>query len=230
MRRVLWLPLVFLSATSLAVRPQAKIDTEQMVRQTIEGERDCLKEDWNLAFLAQSTGVLKSDSLPTRTCRAVTLEWCSSAKVVQLTGVQHQDVFVSISIVRANEESPIRLVRALGGLVQNRDLEDEQANKAVFNGLLRECRYRPREDQMLEVAALYLFMVGHPHDDTPRKLSQIAMISDMLGTTEKKGKWSTVTVHQRHSSFGPFGNPSRNWILKFHDEKLGVWLASVTPE
>jgi hypothetical protein len=226
---VLWLLLVLASAHT-TMRPQAHIDTDQTSRQTIEDERDCGRDDWKFAFLAQSSGVLKSDSLPTHSCRAVSLAWCRSAKIVQLTGVRQIDVFVSVTLVRVSEDSPMRVVRALGGLVQNRDLEDAKSNKAVFNELLQTCRFKPQEGKMLEVAALYLFMVGHPPDETSRRLSETMTISDILGTVKRKGKWTTVNVRQRHSSFGPFGNPSRNWVLKFRNRKSGVQLLSVMPE
>jgi hypothetical protein len=228
-RPVLLLLAIVLTAVG-AVRPQANLDKDQMIQQTIEGERDCAKGDWDFATSAQSTGVLKTDSLPTRTCRAVSLSWWPSARIVQLTGVVHRDVFVSITLVQVNEQSPVQLVRAFGGLVENRDREDDPGNKAVFNELLRISAYRPTDDRMLELAALYLFMVGHPPDELPRKLSDVMMISDILGIVTKDHRWTVVTVHQRTSRFGPFGNPSKNWVLKFRKEKSSLKLVSVAPE
>lgn len=219
-----------ISATAAIVRPQVDLEKDQIIRQTIQGERDCVKEDWEFASLAQSSGLLNSDPLPTRTCRAVTLAWWPSARIVQLTGVQHTDVFISVTFIQAEKQSPIRLVKALGGLVVNKDRENDEANKAALNELLRISAYKPTDDQMLELAMLYLFMVGHPPDESPKKLGDLMMVSDMLGYVEKKGRWTVVTVHQRTSRFGPFGNPSKNWILKFRNEKYGVKLVSVAPE
>lgn len=221
--------VVVVSMTAAILHAQADIDLNQSVQQTIQGERDCIKEDWDFVFYAKSSGVLESE-LPTHTCRAVTVAWSPSTRIVQVTGVQHIDVFVSLTFVRADERSPIRIVRALGGLVQNSHMENDAANKTVFNELLRISRYKPPNDQMMELAALYLFMVGHPPDETPRKLRDAMMISNMLGMVSKQNKCTVVTLHQRRSQFGPFGNPSRNWIVKFRNKKSGVQLLSVTPE
>ena len=222
--------LLAIASTAAAVAPQASFDKDQIIQQTIEGQRDCVKGDWDFAAYAQSTGTLKTNSLPTRTCRAVTLSWWPSARVVQLTGVEHRDVFVSATLVQADSHSPVRIVRALGGLVENRDRENDPENKTVFNELLRISAYRPTDDKMLDLAALYLFMVGHPPDESPRKLGDAMTISDVLGYVNRHHQWTVVTVHQRISRFGPFGNPSKNWVLKFRSQKSGMDLVSVTPE
>ena len=216
-----------ISSTSSLICPQAVLDKNELVHQTIPGERDCVKADWQFALLAQTVGSLKSESPLTHTCRAVTLSWFPSVQIVQVTGVQHTDVFVSKTFVRANEQSPVRLVTALGGLVENKDRENDEANKTVFNELLSISGYRPTDNEMLDVAALYLFMVGHPPDESWKKLEDVVKVNDIMGFVSTKRGWTTVTVHQRTS---PFGNPHREWILKFRTEKAHVKLVSVAPE
>jgi len=77
---------------------------------------------------------------------------------------------------------------------------------------------------------LYLFMVGHPPDESPKKIRDVMTISDVLDVVDKKERWTVVTVHQRTARFGPFGNPSMNWVLKFRNEKTCLKLVSVAPE
>jgi len=213
--------------TSALVYSQAVLDGNELVHQTIAGERDCVQADWQFAVLAQTASSLKSESPLTHTCRAVSLSWFPAAQIVQVTGVQHTDVFVSKTFVRAGEKSPIGLVTALGGLVENKDRENDEANKAVFNELLRISGYRPANDEMLDVAALYLFMVGHPPDESWKKLEDVMRVDDVMGFVSTKGRWTTVTVHQRTS---PFGSSDREWVLKFHNEKSRLELVSVAPQ
>jgi hypothetical protein len=151
-----------------------------------------------------------------------------AAIIVQVTGWQHTDVFVSYTIVRATETTPLRLIKALGGLVINKDRENDEANKATFNELLRVSGYKPTDDQMLELGELYLFMVGHPPDETPKKLGDAMVVDDVTGNVSKTTGWTTVTVHQRLSA--PLSDPHAEWILRFQGEKARLRLVSVAPE
>ena len=223
----MWALLAVTLMTATHAHSQVDLDMDQTVHTTILGERDCVKADWQFAFLAKSSGLLKSESLPTHTCRAVKLLWLPSAQIVQVTGFRQTDVFVSETFVKADEQSPIRLVTALGGLVVDKNRENDDGNKAVFNELLRVSGYRPTEEQMVELGALYLFMVGHPPDESPRRLGDAMAVNDVEGMVGVDGEWRTVTVHQRTSLYG---NPRSEWILKFHSEKALFKLVSVEPE
>ena len=223
-----WLVLLAAGLTNTALAlSQAPLDPNQIVRQKITGERDCAKEDLQFALLAQTSGHLKSEPPLMQNCRAVALSWLPSAKIVQVRGVRNRDVFMSLTFVQINEKSPVRLISALGGLVAPRDLENDEANKAAFNELLRASSYLPDEDKMFDIGALYLFMVGHPPDESPKTLRETMMVNDMMGSTSRKRRWTTVTVHQRTSMFG---NPSSEWMLKFHNEGVHLKLVSVAPE
>jgi hypothetical protein len=210
-----------------AVRSQVPFDMDQPFQQTVTGERDCTKEDWQFVSSGMALRLLNGESLPTNTCRAVALSWWPSARIVQVTGVEHVDVFVSLTFLQVDEKSPIRLVRAVGGLVENKDREDEAASKAVFNELLRAAAFRPLENRMLDLAILYLFMVGHPPDESFRTVEQVLSVNDVLGSVGRKGRWIDVTVHQRTSRFG---HPSRAWRLKFRARHKSIELVSVAPE
>jgi hypothetical protein len=216
-----------LSTLASVVRPQVVLDKNEWVHETVTGERDCGKADWQFALFAQTSGPLKSESPLTHTCRAVSLPWLPTAQIIQVTGVRQIDVFVSITFVRATEESPIRIITALGGLVEKRERENDAANKAVFNELLRIAAYKPTEGQMLDIAILYLFMVGHPPDESAKPLEDVLKSSDMLGFVDKENGWTEVTVHRRRSLYG---NPSKKWRLRFRTDNRGVELVSVVPE
>ena len=193
-----------ISTTFALICPQAVLDKNELVHQTITGERDCVKTDWQFALLAQTASSPKSESPLTHTCRAVSLSWFPAAQIVQVTGVQHTDVFVSKTFVRAGEKSPIGLVTALGGLVENKDRENDEANKAVFNELLRISGYRSANDEMLDVAALYLFMVGHPPDESWKKLEDVMKVDDVMGFCKHERKLTTVTCPPAHSPIWQF--------------------------
>jgi hypothetical protein len=80
---------------------QTEINVNQQVRESLAGERACSSGDWQIASLAESKSLLEAygyDSLPTRNCRAVDLPWLPSAHIVQFTGTQNRDVFVSVDL------------------------------------------------------------------------------------------------------------------------------------
>jgi hypothetical protein len=133
---------VVISIASALAHLQADLGENQIPRQTVPGEL-CARRRLEFAFLAQSSGLLKTESLPTNNCRAVARSWLPSAQIFQVTGVQHTDVIVSITFVRAAEKSPIRTVTALGRLVVNKSHENDEANEAVSNELMRISGYKP---------------------------------------------------------------------------------------
>jgi hypothetical protein len=176
---------------------------------------------------AEKSGVIKSDVLPTQKCRAILLRWLPGAQIVQLSGVEHRDVFVCMTFVRVDGLSPTRMVRALGGLVTHKELENDSANKAVFNELLHQSKYRPNDDQFIDLAILYLFMVGHPPDETPRRLEGMAKANDFTGFVARKKHKVIVTIHQRKALLGI---PCREWKVEFHLARKEIDLTSATPE
>ncbi|MFZ1084399.1 MAG: hypothetical protein WAN35_05505 [Terracidiphilus sp.] len=216
------------STMTVAAYSQQLFDSNQTVQQTVAGERDCIKEDRQFIELAKTSGLLKSGYIPSQTCRSVAFPWLPSARIVQITGVQQRDVFVSITVVRASETSPLRLVTALGGLVENRDRENDETNKSAFNELLQTLAQKMTDNQMMDIGVLYLFMVGHPPDESPKMMEEILSSNDSISYIERKNGWITVTLHQRKSL--PLGNSRSAWKLRFHSGHNQLKLISVIPE
>ena len=227
-RLLFFVGILFVGSSSTLARCQVDLDMNQIIRRTIAGGHDCAKGDWQFAQLAENSGLLKPESLPTSTCKAISLSWLPSAQIVQVTGWKNTDVFVSFTIIRATEASPLTLITAFNGPVINKDRENDETNKAAFNELLRISAHKPSNDRMLELGELYLFMVGHPPDETPKKLGDVMKVDDMEGGVSKEGGWTIVTVHQRMSA--PLGNPHGEWVLRFRVEKAHIRLVSVAPE
>lgn len=219
--------VLFAVGLSMYARSQRKIDLDQVVNQSLQGERDCTKEDWQFAFLAQSSGLLKSESLPTSDCKAFALPWLPSAKIVHVTGFAHHDVFVSLAVLRATETSPQRLIKVLRGMNAEKNLENDESNKATFNDLLAISSFRPSEDEMLELGELYLFLSGYPPDERPHTTRELMMVNDVLGYVSHEGGWTMVTVHQRKS--GP-ADYRGEWVLGFADKGTHLQLVTVQAE
>lgn len=220
------LPLILVSA--FHVCSQEPLDVNQTVTQTVAGERDCDKADWQFATQVETQGRLGADTLPMQSCRAVSLLWLPSAKIVQLTGWEHTDVFVCVTLIRANDSLPLRVIRVHGGLSADKNREDDEGYKSIFNELLRASNYKPSENQMLDLAGLYMFMVGHPPDESPRKLIDLLSMNDVEGMVASKHGWTTVNIHERTSP--PLEGAHGEWVLRFHKMKGHLRLASVFPE
>ena len=220
--------LLLILVAALQARSQGPANLNQTFTKMVEGERDCDKLDWQFATQVETHRLLGSDSLPMQSCRAVSLSWLYSAKIVQLTGWEHTDVFVSVTLVRANDTFPLRLIRVHGGLSADKNREDDESYKSIFNELLEVSKYKPTDNQMLELAGLYMFMVGHPPDESQKKLIDVLSVNDVEGMVEKKHGWTTVNIHQRMSL--PLNGAHSEWLLRFHQVKGHQQLVSVTPE
>jgi hypothetical protein len=186
---VTWLYSTTLTLLSLLFvaegRAQTTTDTHQPVHESLTGERACSSGDWRIASLAESKSLLEAygyDSLPTRNCRAVDLAWLPSAHIVQFTGTQNTDVFVSLTFVRANNTSHLWLIPVNGGLYKHFDGEDDLHNKAALNELLQISGYKPNDSQIADLARLYMFFVSH----------SVGSNSKRSGPSPK-GKWYDCT-------------------------------------
>ena len=228
MRKLCAIVVLFIAGFAVAVCIHAQNEPDlkrTMVRGSIFGEWECNQDDRKLISEAKSSGLLNSESLPTQTCQAVVLSWLPDAQIVQLTGVELRDVFVCLTLIRLDKQSPIEIVRALGGGVKKVETENAKANKATFNELLKRLDDQPDDSQMLRLATLYLYIVGHPQGWFPKTMEE-AIRSDGAGDVRRKNNQVIVRVNRLTARYGI---PAESWEVRFRSTGKGLRLLSAVP-
>ncbi len=207
---------------------QTPLDLSQAVRTTVVGEHVCSGSDWKFVTSAKARQALGQESLPTRSCRAVSLFWLPNAKVVQVKGWQHTDVFVCRTLIGTSQYSAVSLVSAFGGMVTSKLTEIDPSSLAIFNRLLNTAKYKPSEQELFDLAGLYMFIVGYSPDEGPEKISEAMILNNILGTVHLDGKTAVVELHQRTAL--PMTSSKDEWLLNFRYSQTAIQLISVTPK
>jgi len=218
-----------LLSMTAGVRAQG-FNPDEIVTNTVTGEHDCTREDFQFAYSNEAYQALKlhgMEQLPKGKCRAISLFWLPEAKIVQMTGWQQTDVFVSVTLVRTNAASKIKWIIATGGLSVPLNPEDKPDNKVTFNELLAASSARTNLE-MMDLAALYMWMVGHGPDETPHKFSDALKVNDVEGWVQGERPKVVVILHQRMSLFGR--PPEGEWRLEFRSDTKELRLVSVSKE
>jgi hypothetical protein len=230
MNRQVFCSVAFLT-WSICLCGDCQVKSAPQIRDSITGERACSRDDWGLTAEKEFAVLLSSygyDSLPTRSCRAVDVPWLKEAQIVQFSGVQHTDVFVSLTFIHSNHTSRLWLIPVNGGLSKHFDAEDDPHNKAVLNLLLRSARYEPNADQMIDLARLYMFFTAHGKGSDPESLDRALRAGTVSAEVVQKDEFVTVTLH-RVTDRLMRGCPE-DWVLEFEKNGDAVRLLSVNPE